>query len=171
VPGCVYQTLVTALVISRLDYGNSTLIGIPASLSRLLQSVLNAAARSVAGLRRSDHITAALTSFHWLRAPERVQFKLAMLVYKSLHGLTPQYLSDDLLRVADMPGRRQLRSALTHRLEVPRTRLATVGDRTFQVAGSKLWNSLPGDVIASDSVDVFRRRLKHYFFSRSFPGY
>ena len=56
------QTLVTALVLSRLDYGNATLIGILASLCRHLQPVLNAAARSVAGLRRSDHITEMLAS-------------------------------------------------------------------------------------------------------------
>jgi len=40
------------------------IIIIPANLSRHLQSVLNAAARSVAGLPRSDHITNTLASFH-----------------------------------------------------------------------------------------------------------
>ena len=34
-----------------------------------------ASARLVAGLRRSDHITDTLASFHWLRAPERINFK------------------------------------------------------------------------------------------------
>ena len=43
--------------------------------------MLNAAAWSVAGLRRSDHITDTLASFHWLSAPERVKFKLAVIVY------------------------------------------------------------------------------------------
>ena len=69
-----YQTLIVLLVVSRLDYGNAALVGITANLSRHLQSVLNAAARSVAGLRRSDHITNTLVSFHWLRVPERIQF-------------------------------------------------------------------------------------------------
>jgi len=58
------QTLVTALVLSCLDYGNATLIGIPASLCRYLQPVINAAARSVTGLRHSDHITETLASLH-----------------------------------------------------------------------------------------------------------
>ena len=52
VPSSVFQTLVVALVLSRLDYGNATLVGLPANLLNRLQSVLNAAARSVAGLRR-----------------------------------------------------------------------------------------------------------------------
>jgi len=151
---------------------NAPLIGIPASLCCHLQSVLNTAARSVAGLRRSDHITETLTSLYWLCASERIQFKLAMLVFSSLDGLAPQYLADDLLCVADMPSRHWLRSARTHRLEVPRARLATtcIGDRTFRAAGSRLWNSLPSDVVDCQTVDVFRRRLKHLYVSNSFPG-
>jgi len=47
-------------------------------------------------------------------------FKLAMLIFRSLHGLAPQYLADDLIHVADMSSRHRLRSVRTHRLEVPR---------------------------------------------------
>ena len=57
VPSSVYQSLVVALVLSRLDYGNATLAGLIACLLNRLQSVLNAAARSIAGLHRSEHIT------------------------------------------------------------------------------------------------------------------
>jgi len=57
VPPTVYQSLVVALVLSRLDYGNATLEGLPTCLLNRLQSVLNAAARSIARLRRSEHIT------------------------------------------------------------------------------------------------------------------
>ena len=68
VPTSIYQMLVVALVLSRLDYGNAVLVGLPGYLYSRLQSVLNAAARSIAGLQRSDHITDTLASFHWLRA-------------------------------------------------------------------------------------------------------
>ena len=50
--GCV-----VALVLSRLDYSNANLAGLPACLVNRLQSVLNDAARSIAGLRLSNHIT------------------------------------------------------------------------------------------------------------------
>ena len=40
--------------------------------------------------------------------------------------------------------------------------------RTFRAAGSKLWNSLPSDVVDCQTVDVFRHRLKHFFFNVSF---
>ena len=68
VSATVFQSLVTALVLSQLDYGNGTLIGLPIHLIRRIQSVQNAAARLIFRLRRSDHITDALISLHWLRA-------------------------------------------------------------------------------------------------------
>jgi len=86
VPSSVFQTLIVILVLMKLDFGNATLAGLPTYLLNRLQSVLNAAARSIAGLRRSDHVTDTLASFHWLHAPERIDFKLALLVYRALHG-------------------------------------------------------------------------------------
>jgi len=53
-----FQTQV-ALVLSRLDYCNSVLVGLPAYLVRRLQLVLNASAQMICQLRRSDHITDA----------------------------------------------------------------------------------------------------------------
>jgi hypothetical protein len=92
-PPTALQTLVVSLVLSRLDYGNAVLVGIPAYLLRRLQSVLNAAARSIAGLPRSAYISISLAGLHWLRAAERMKFKLATLTYRCLDGTTPRYLS------------------------------------------------------------------------------
>ena len=62
VPPSTMQTLVVNLVLSRLDYGNAALGGLPIYLQRWLKSVLNASARLIYDLRRSDHITDALAS-------------------------------------------------------------------------------------------------------------
>jgi len=143
VPTSVYHTIVVALVLSQLDYDNDVLVGLPAYLYNRLQSVLNAAARSIAGIRRSDHITDTLASFHWLKAPGRIQFKLATIVYRSLNGTAPHYLAADLRRLSDISSRRRLRSSLTVQLDVRQSQCSTVGDRAFAVAGARLWNSLP----------------------------
>jgi len=170
VPPATLQTLVVTLVLSRLDYGNGVLIGLPAYLLRRLQSVLNASARLIFHLRRSDHITSALVSLHWLRAPERIQFKIALLTYKVLHGTAPRYLGP-LVRVADLPGRRGLRSADTNRLVVPSYNLSTIGSRTFNVASAQTWNSLPEHVTSSPTLSIFRLRLKAHLFRLSYPDY
>ena len=147
--------------LSRLDYGNAVLAGLPAYLFRRLQSVINAAARLICGLRHTDHISDALISLHWLRAQDRVRFKAAVLMYKATHGTAPSYLSQ-LVRVADLSGRRSLRSARTNRLLVPPVKLSTVGGRAFPVAGPTICNSLPDNVISAPSPSTLRRRLKHF---------
>jgi len=68
---------------------------------------LNAAARLVYRLCRYDHIADALATLHWLRLPERVDFKVAVTEFRVLHGLAPPYMSQ-LARVANLPCRRRL---------------------------------------------------------------
>ena len=165
----VLQSLVTALVLSRLDYGNVVLAGATKDLLRRLQSVQNAAARLTLGLRRRDHITDALQKLHWLRVPERISFKLLTLTYRALHGTAPSYLNV-FERVADLPGRRGLRSADSHRLVVPAHKLTSAGGRSFAVVGATLWNSLPPDIANSASIAIFRNRLKTHLFTLSFPA-
>ena len=70
-----------SLVRSTLDYGNFVLVGLPAYLQRRLQSVLNAAARLVFRLGRYDHVSDALATLHWLRLPQRVDFKVAIMLF------------------------------------------------------------------------------------------
>jgi len=64
VPRSVLQSLVTSLVLTRLDYGNSTLAGIPLYLLKRLQSVMNSAARLVFGSSRYDHVVPFLRQLH-----------------------------------------------------------------------------------------------------------
>jgi len=78
-------------------------------------------------------------------------------LYRSLNGMTP-YLVADLQRLSDMPSRRRLRSSVTHQC-------AAVGDRTFATAGAWLWNSLPTDIVACETLPLFRRGIK----TQSYP--
>ena len=96
------------------------------------------------------------------------RFKTAVLMYKANHGTAPSYLSQ-LVRVADLPGRRSLRSARTNRLPVPSLKLSTVGGRAFPVAGPTIWNSLPDNVISAPSLSTFRQRLKTFLFQAALP--
>jgi len=107
-----------------------------ANQHRRLQSVMNAATKLIHRRRRYDHVTPLLRDLHWLKAPERGDFNLAVTVYKCLHGLAPQCLADSIQRVSGS-GSRQLRSSWTDALVVPYTRLVTAGDRAFSSFGSR----------------------------------
>ncbi|KAI4889007.1 hypothetical protein NFI96_006596, partial [Prochilodus magdalenae] len=65
------QLLVQSLVISRLDYCNLLLAGLPLRAIRPLQLVQNAAARLIFNLPKFTHVTPLLRSLHWLPVAAR----------------------------------------------------------------------------------------------------
>jgi len=99
-------------------------------------------------LARYDHVLSLLKELHWLRVPERKDFKLCALVYKCVNGNGPAYLADSLQRVTDVQSRRRLRLSSSSSLIVPVTRRATLGDRAFPVVAARAWNALP-DYVAN----------------------
>ena len=129
--------LVHALVASKVDHCNSVLAGTFRNLIRRLQSVMNAAARPVFPAKRSDHITPLLRELHWLKVPERIQFRLGVLTYRCLHNTAPSYLAESLQPAADVEARRRLRSADSRTLVVPATRCLTLSDRAFPVSSAR----------------------------------
>jgi len=81
-PRTVFQSLVSCLVLPRLDYCNAVLASIQLHLARRLQSVMNAAARLIFASSKCDHITPLLCQLHWLKVPSRIDYKLSVLIYK-----------------------------------------------------------------------------------------
>lgn len=73
------QRLVNALVISRLDYANSILYGVPKNDMDKLQRIQNTAARLIAGIKKFDHITHVLKELHWLPIESRINFNILAL--------------------------------------------------------------------------------------------
>ena len=165
--------LVHAFVTSRLDYCNSLLAGISDSLLLQLQSVLRVAARLVMRKGKFDPISDDIRDhLHWLPIPQRVQFKLGLLVYKCLHGGAPPYLAEMLVQNSDVSALRSLRSTARGCLVIPRTKTVTIGPRSFATTGPTFWNSLPTH-LRDDSISLpcFKSSLKAYLFKQAYPDW
>jgi len=147
-------------MMTRLDYGSAGLAGLPSRLLNRLQSVLNAAACLVCHARKYDHITHLLWDLHCLRIPKRIQFRLAVLAFCCRNHKAPLYLADDLHWTDEAESLHRLPSGSCPRLIVPRTRLSTIGDRSFHVTVTRAWSSLPTNVTASTFLPSFKRQLK-----------
>ena len=115
---------------------------------------MNAAARLVFSASRYDHITTLLRQLHWLKAPERVEFKLAILVYKCRQRTAPSYLFEELCQPADFEALRRLWSASSSSLVVRCTRLSTIGDRAFPVAATACHVCTPAACFPQSSEDA-----------------
>ena len=94
-----------------------------------------------------------------------MKFKLALLAYKSVHGLAPEYLSVYCVPVSHLPGRSHLRSADQGIMLVPRTKTVTIGPSGFYCSCPSVWNSLPVPLRDFNlSLETFRRKLKLHLF-------
>lgn len=153
--------LVHSLVSTRLDYCNSLLYGLPDCQVKRLQRVQNVAARIVSRTERSAHISPVLYNLHWLPIRYRIIFKVLLLTYRCLKGTAPVYLSE--LVIPYIP-KRSLRSSNQGLLVVPKTRLATYGQRSFAYAAATEWNLLPTDLKTATSVESFKSKLKTHLF-------
>ncbi len=111
------EKLVHAFITGRVDYCNGLLTGLPRRPLDSLQLIQNAAARILTRSRESEHITPVLRSLHWLPVTFRIDFKVFLLVYKSLNGLGPKYTADMLI---EYKPNRPLRSLGSSQLEIPR---------------------------------------------------
>ena len=156
------KTLVHAFISSHLDYHNALLFGLPKYQLDRLQKVQNTAARVIFQIPKFDHISPALIDLHWLPVTFRVQFKLLLFVYKSLHSQSPPY-SKDLLSLKPATNY-ALRSSAQPLLFVPKVNCSSLGDRAFAHAAPVLWNSLPLTVRTSGSLAIFKKQLKTFLF-------
>jgi len=140
---------------------NFVMVGLPAYQLRHLETVLNAAAHLVYRLRCYDHVTNALATLHWLHLPECVDFTVAV------NGFSRAARSCSTLLESAGSCHRPARSSPTLFIVIttsanPPFCRSTVGCRSFPVAASVLWNSLPLDIQLSPHYLCFHQRLKTF---------
>ncbi len=155
------QLLVQALVVSRLDYCNALLAGLPSNTIKPLQMIQNAAARLVFNEPKRTHVTPLFISLHWLPVAARIKFKTLMLAYRTTTGSAPSYFHS-LLRIY-IPSR-SLRSASERRLVVPSQRGSKSLSRTFSFTIPGWWNNLPTPIRNAGSLSIFKQQLKTHLF-------
>ena len=154
--------LMCSLVLSRLDYCNATLAGLPATHIARLQRIQNNAALQKS---KRQHVTPLLKQLHWLPIQTRIDYKLATLAFRHFDGSLPQYLSS---RLDIYQPSRSLRSSNDRLLRVPGWKLKSFGYRSFSYQGPVVWNSLPTDLKLLSSLSSFKSRLKTLLFKKSY---
>ena len=157
------QLLVQAMVISRLDYCNALLTGLPACAIKPLQMIQNAAARLVFNQPKRAHVTPLLKELHWLPVSARTKFKSLTLAYRVLSGEAPSYLGELIMAYA---APRKLRSSGERRLALPP--VLPKQSRLFSWVVPRCWNRLPCATRAGASLSIFKKLLKTDLFREHF---
>ena len=154
-----------ALVLSKLDYCNSLLLGSNQYIITKLQRVQIMACHMIYNLKWSLTITPHMKDLHWLRIPDCIQDKVAVYMYKCVHKTAPKYLQDLIqVQVELSSDQRTLRLYIAGKLPTTRSNLTQVHQCSFHQ-----WVQEYGMIHHSiwewvKTLTGSRRTLKHSYF-------
>ena len=143
-----------------IDYGCSVWYNTTSKNLEKLQKVQNYAARIISG--NFDYINvrsiSLIRSLKWMTISERCEYLTAMLMFKAINGLVPNYLSDSIVMAGESHDR-DTRLSESLDVHIPSHNSSAL-KRSFIYNGSVLWNALPEEIKASDSIFTFKKRYK-----------
>ena len=159
------KTLAASFILSRLDYCNALYKNLNKYQIDQLQKLQNFAAKVVMSKSLYDHVTPCLIELHWLPVSFRIDFKIAVLSFKCLHDLAPTYLSD---LIEEYHPSRNLRSSTQKLLKKKVVKFEKLGKKSFAYSAPQVWNSLPFYLRNETSLEVFKKKLKTFYFEMAY---
>ena len=162
--------LVHSFIHSMIDYCNGTYFALTRFLLQKLQKIQNASVRFILGLKGKDRfqsMTPLLKELHFLPVSFRIQFKIALLTFKCINNIAPQYLASLVsLRKTNVHSVRDDQDFYLLN-ELPEPRCAKTKG-AFSYCAPKIWNSLPYRLRSLTNVDAFKCSLKTHLFKNAF---
>ena len=158
VPIHVQKQFYQSYILPLIDYGSITWGSTStANLGRLLK-LQKRAARIIL---KSDFDTSSASMFQelgWMPVESRINYNKAVLTYKALNNMTPDYITK-LLTPMSQAHSRNLRSSENNELYVPFSQTKLYSG-AFSCSAPRLWNSFPQAVRNAESLNVFKRNVK-----------
>ena len=154
------KIMMQTLVLSKLDYCNSLLMGTTDYKLDKLQKIQNMACRIIFKLRKYDHVSNHVSHLHWFKVRQCIIYKTPMLVFKCKHNLAPLYLHDLLKYTHNC----QIRSTDQNKLPTFKFNTALVMKSSFKSMGPHLWNDLFTEIRCIDNLETFRTSVKTHLF-------
>ena len=97
-----------------------------------------------------------MRELNWLPVKEHLHFRNTVMMYKCVHDLAPPYLCNKFSKRSDLH-ERHTRNRELFQIPIYNT---TIGQRTFNYRGAKIWNSLDNDIKLVPPLKSFKNKLK-----------
>ena len=160
------QVVVQALVLSRIEYCNSLLMGSTEYQIYKLQRIQNMACRVICGVRKFDSISYHLKDLHWLCIHEHIAYKICILMFKCYSNIAPKYLTE-LVRFNSKHSR-NLHSNSKFLAQIQRSNNVQTSSSAFSIVGTKLWNGLPVTFKVKENIKDFKVALQTHLLKESY---
>ena len=159
VPTCVQKRFYQGYILPLIDYGSITWGSTSIANIQRLSKLQKRAARIILKANFDTPSSLMFQELGWLSVENRLKYNKAVITYRALNNLTPDYLSELLIPLSEIHSL-NLRSLENGLLHIPLSR-TTIFDNSFTCSAPKLWNALPQTVRASGSLVTFKKNLKH----------
>ena len=154
--------IISTLVMNKMYYCSTVWSNTTSTNIKKLQLVQNFACRIITNIGKFDHISPGLRELNWLPVKEQLLLREAIMMYKCVNNLAPQYLRELFTKRSDIHQRSTRSLGL---LQIPLYK-TSAGQRSFNYRGVKLWNDLDDRYKAMDSIKDFKKELKHCFLEQ-----
>ena len=134
------KILIQALVMSKLDYCNSLLVGSVEYQLGKLQHIQNIACRIVCKLSKYDHISWYMANLHHLWVCEWIKYKFPVILFRNKENTMPIYIKELL---PSKKHYRYLRSSVSDYITPAFCKTSLAQNSSFALAGPHTQNSLP----------------------------
>lgn len=119
------------------------------------------AARVILGADTKANSVQLFRKLDWVPFFHEAKVNRSLMVYKRLSGDCPPYMSQMLVRNADINERPSRHGQLN--LVCPRFKRESEGGRSFTVSTSRLWSTLPLDIRMKPTIKCFKKAMLDFF--------
>ena len=148
-----------SLIQPHFDYCNVVWGNCNKGLSEKLQRLQNRAARILMSASYDSNLDDLFRALGWRRLHYQRLEQKSILMYKTLHGMTPDYLRSRFV-YRDNARAYRLRNT-ENKLVLPQPRIDYL-KRSFLYSGAQLWNNLPVDLRQASSLTDFKSKLSRH---------
>ena len=110
---------------------------------------------------RSHVDTTNLFSLSWLSVPDRVAYFHMLHLFRIRHDLAPSYLRPNFVKLDGLHTYKTRNSGYNYHM----SRELSIAQTSFAFSAVKMWNSLPGEIKAITSLNIFKKKLKEFYLS------
>lgn len=159
IPASTLNTIYNSLVQSHFDYCSEVWGSCGKIQATKLQKLQNRAARILTHSNYDTNAEPLIEDLGWKKLDSQRNLQKAVMVYKSLNGLAPDYMQSIFEYRDNLPY--QLRDS-EHKLVIPKPR-TNYGKNSIGYNGAVLWNDLPVGLRQASSLQEFKNGCKNVF--------